>query len=227
MKLVCPGCGMRYESGKFCQECGTKLIEYVPQLVCPSCGYKAKSGKFCQECGTKLCEELFVPAASKNDEAHTVSRDIKKPVIGLPMDAIREAAQASYPKASLKVLANAALKIAEVINKRLRDSDVLYMVHPTEFDSNVSKDALPIHFLFRMNGIPKVAVVAVTENGYKTPRVVETEMACRNNRIEYIRVYADGYFADWMEADADPETVEFCNNWLVEKIINGLTTNRL
>ena len=57
MKLKCPDCGTQYESGKFCQECGSKLQEVVPELVCPSCGFKAKSGKFCPECGTKLSDE--------------------------------------------------------------------------------------------------------------------------------------------------------------------------
>ena len=59
MKLTCPNCGMQYDSGKFCQECGTKLQEVIPELVCPSCGYKAKSGKFCPECGTRLTEQTF------------------------------------------------------------------------------------------------------------------------------------------------------------------------
>lgn len=140
----------------------------------------------------------------------------------LPMDDIRKAAKASYPKKSLKTLAVAALKIAEVIQERLPDTEVSYMVHPSEFDSDVQKDALPIHFLFTKDGVPKVAVVAVTENGYRTPLVLETAAACEGNGIEYVRVYADGCYADWMENDADSDTIEFCKNWLVQKICNNL-----
>lgn len=57
MKLICPECKMRYDSGKFCPECGTALIEEVVEMICPSCGTVAKAGKFCPECGTKLVEK--------------------------------------------------------------------------------------------------------------------------------------------------------------------------
>lgn len=56
MKYICPDCGKQYESGMFCQECGTKLQETAPELVCPFCGYKSTTGKFCPECGSKLKE---------------------------------------------------------------------------------------------------------------------------------------------------------------------------
>lgn len=68
MKLICPDCGMQYESGKFCLECGTKLQEAVPELVCTSCGYKAKTGKFCPECGNKLTEQLTTTNATVSSE---------------------------------------------------------------------------------------------------------------------------------------------------------------
>lgn len=69
MKLICPDCGMQHDSGKFCQECGGKLQEAVPELICPSCGYKAKSGKFCPECGTKLTEQIAGSDTAKSKEA--------------------------------------------------------------------------------------------------------------------------------------------------------------
>lgn len=140
----------------------------------------------------------------------------------LPMDEIKKAAKAKYPKESLKNIAIAALKIAEVIQERIPYAEVSYMVHPSEFDSQIHKDALPIHFLFKKNGVPKVAVVAVTSNGYKTPLVVETQRACEVNNIEYVRVYADGTYSDWIQDECDPSTVEFCKNWLVDKINNSL-----
>ena len=68
MKLLCPDCGKQYESGKFCQECGAKLQEAVPELVCPSCGYKPETGKFCPECGTKLTEHLVATSTEANKE---------------------------------------------------------------------------------------------------------------------------------------------------------------
>ena len=61
MKLICPDCGMQYEKGKFCLECGAKLQEVAQECVCPSCGTKIKSGKFCPECGTKLTEQIAPP----------------------------------------------------------------------------------------------------------------------------------------------------------------------
>ena len=72
MKLICPDCGMQYDSGKFCQECGGKLQEAVPELVCPSCGYRAKSGKFCPECGSKFTEQIDGSETAKKEE--TVGR---------------------------------------------------------------------------------------------------------------------------------------------------------
>ena len=141
---------------------------------------------------------------------------------GLPMDEIQRAANASYAKPSLKALAYAALRIAEVIEENIPNADVSYMVHPSEFDSTVSQEALPIHFLFRKNGVPRVAVVAVTAAGFNTPLVQETQEACESNNIAYVRVYATGTFADWLEPDAEPEKIEFCNNWLVRKISENL-----
>ena len=99
------------------------------------------------------------------------------------------------------------------------------MVHPSEFDSSVSKEALPIHFLIKKDGNPVVAVVAVTSNGYNTPRVLETADACENNGIGYIRVYADGSYADWITGKSEftngpvsQESVDFCKDWLVDRI---------
>ena len=208
MKLVCPDCGKQYETGKFCLECGAKLQEVAPELVCPSCG----PAKLLVE------EEPQRRAVNVSSSKATRSNATDK----LPMDQILQAANASYPKASLKNLAIAALKIAEVIQERIPDVEVSYMVHPSEFASSIHPDALPIHFLFKRNGMPKVAVVAVTSNGYNTPLVLETKMACEDNGIEYIRVYADGTYSDWMQKGCDPRTVEYCKTWLVDKISEAL-----
>ena len=99
------------------------------------------------------------------------------------------------------------------------------MVHPSEFDSSVNKEALPIHFLFKKDGTPVVAVVAVTSNGYNATHVIETADACRKNEIGYVRVFADGYYADWVQGwstvtngPVSQESVDFCKDWLVDKI---------
>ena len=49
--MFCPICKQEF-SGKFCPECGTKLIEKVV-MVCPNCNIEGE-GKFCQECGAEL-----------------------------------------------------------------------------------------------------------------------------------------------------------------------------
>lgn len=49
-KVVCPQCGKTVMKGKFCSECGNKLIS-----TCPKCGKEVPDGaKFCLECGEKL-----------------------------------------------------------------------------------------------------------------------------------------------------------------------------
>lgn len=214
--MKCPNCGFdrilpMYE---VCPKCKQPLNASVTTEV-------PKSEEPQQVPDTKLFAGIFesYPKAMKDSVAFTKNATNKS---SLPMDDIRKAANASYPKKSLKALAVAALKIAEVIQDRLPETEVSYMVHPSEFDSSVQKDALPIHFLFKKNGVPKVAVVAVTENGYRTPFVLETAAACEDNGIEYVRVYADGCYADWMESNADSDTLEFCKNWLVQKICNNL-----
>ncbi len=48
--IICPECGKTVQAGKFCPECGRKLIN-----VCPKCGKELQEGaKFCPECGEKL-----------------------------------------------------------------------------------------------------------------------------------------------------------------------------
>ncbi len=241
MKLICPDCGRQYGSGRFCTECGAKLEEVSPELVCPSCGYKAKSGKFCPECGTRLTERIPGSSTTVSDENIKHTSNDEAPAAfqsngrcSLPMDEIRKAAEASYPKQTLKDIAIAAFKIAEVIQERIPEADVSYLVYPSDIDSSVDSDALPIHFLFKKNGIPAVAVVAVTTNGYKTPRVQKTEEWCRRKGIKYVRVYANGPYSDWIQGWSEftgkpvtAESVEFCKNWLVGEITSVPTSLRL
>lgn len=253
MKLICPNCKARYEKGKFCIECGTPLVEIVKKIVrfCPTCQEEQSKGNFCSECGTRLEEREIEVCVAPNTcqvakDTPTINvatatsnlHELKgraSTVNKLPMDEIRHAAEASYPKESLKAIAVAVLKIAEVIQERLPDADVSYMVHPSVFDATCSPDDLPIHFLFKKNGIPKVAVVAVTQYGYRATHVVGTANCCAKNGITYVKVFANGSFADWIQGWSEftpygpehhgpvtPETIEFCKNWLVENITRDL-----
>ena len=52
---VCPNCKEKFETGKFCQFCGSPLQDEVQELHCTACGAKLASGaKFCSECGAKV-----------------------------------------------------------------------------------------------------------------------------------------------------------------------------
>ena len=51
--MYCPNCKQEFD-GKFCPECGTKLIEKT-QRICPNCNIEVES-KFCPECGAKTVE---------------------------------------------------------------------------------------------------------------------------------------------------------------------------
>ena len=52
---ICPSCGTKDITSKFCPECGAaKPIPVVADSwTCPGCGMKGISSKFCPECGTK------------------------------------------------------------------------------------------------------------------------------------------------------------------------------
>jgi Double zinc ribbon len=51
--VMCPTCRRMGSPGKFCEDCGTKLL--LPDLFCPNCAEKVDPGaRFCAECGAKL-----------------------------------------------------------------------------------------------------------------------------------------------------------------------------
>lgn len=51
----CPKCGNKNNTGKFCNECGSKKPEEKSDRSwdCAKCGHHGNSGKFCDECGSK------------------------------------------------------------------------------------------------------------------------------------------------------------------------------
>lgn len=51
--VACPTCRRMGPTGKFCQDCGTKLP--TPDVICPNCSSAVEpTSRFCPECGTKL-----------------------------------------------------------------------------------------------------------------------------------------------------------------------------
>lgn len=78
MSKICPECHKEYESGKFCLECGAKLVEAKVALFCPNCQITFSSGKFCPECGTKLIET----AVAEKKESSVSSKPTPLPESG-------------------------------------------------------------------------------------------------------------------------------------------------
>lgn len=95
MKLICPNCGSKYDSGKFCLACGSPLSEVVVKkvLFCPVCQTEETSGKFCTTCGSKL-EEREIEIAGDNYSQTTNTE--KSPVNDTQMDDEVEAIVAKY-----------------------------------------------------------------------------------------------------------------------------------
>jgi hypothetical protein len=60
--MRCESCGFANpEEKRFCEECGTKLVQ-----ACPSCGVKVRpSAKFCGDCGTPLAAPGQQPATKR------------------------------------------------------------------------------------------------------------------------------------------------------------------
>ena len=134
----------------------------------------------------------------------------------------QRAAHGAYQKKSTKKMAVAAAKIAELIREHFPNETIRCMVPASEISATAAPGALPVHFLFLREGRPKVAVVTVTSNGHKTPRVIATRQACESAGIKYIKIYADGSFGDWIEGNATPQVADHCKSLIVANITSGL-----
>lgn len=153
----------------------------------------------------KNIESIAIPPNSKFDRA-----------------AFRRATYISYQKGSTSKMAVAADQIAQIIRDNFDTQGIRCMVPASQIASNAKKGALPIHFLFTKYGQPKVAVVIVTQNGYNTPNVLATKSACESMGVKYLRIYADGSFADWIEGRATQRVINLCKSRIVERIKDGL-----
>jgi class 3 adenylate cyclase/tetratricopeptide (TPR) repeat protein len=80
INMECPNCQTKNpETGKFCRECGNKLL-----LICPDCGFKNVPGdKFCGECGCKLIQPKKTPKELSFDEKlDKIQRYLPKGITG-------------------------------------------------------------------------------------------------------------------------------------------------
>lgn len=123
----------------------------------------------------------------------------------------QQAVFADYINPNTKKMAVAAATVAKLINDNFDTQDIRCMVPATQIDPNASHNTLPIHFLLMKNGLPKVAVVIVTEGGYKHPYVLATREVCLKNGVKYLRVFANGNWADWLEGKTRrPDIADMC-----------------
>lgn len=137
----------------------------------------------------------------------------------------REAAKAHYRRQNTKDMAVAAWKIAELLDEHFGNYLIRCMVPAAVIDKEAPADALPVHFLIYDGGIPKVAVVIVTRYGSECRTVLATRKLCEQNGIAYVKVYANGCFADWIQDGdrMDPEDVKMCKTYIISHIRDGLT----
>ena len=124
--------------------------------------------------------------------------------------AFQQAVLASYHRQNTKKMAYAAATIAKLISENFDTKDIRCMVPASQIAPNASHNTLPVHFLFMKNGQPKVAVVIVTSFGYKHPYVLATKDVCDKNGVAYLRVFANGNLADWLEGKAKPGVEDMC-----------------
>ena len=75
---ICPKCGEKFESGKFCKYCGGALVDEVGEnqkQICLKCGAELSEGtKSCPECGINV----FKWHKYKKQEKKQVEMVIKK-----------------------------------------------------------------------------------------------------------------------------------------------------
>ena len=154
---------------------------------------------------TPQSRKEFIPGPVENIQQIAVPANS-----AFDMTAFQQAVFADYMSPNTKKMAYAAATIAKLISENFDTKDVRCMVPAWEIDPNASHNTLPVHFLFMKNGQPKVAVVIVTNGGYKHPYVFATKDVCDKNGVAYLRVFANGNLADWLEGKAKPGVEDMC-----------------
>lgn len=102
MKKICPECHQEFDGGKFCPECGAKLVDAEVKLFCPNCNIVVEKGKFCPECGSKLVEKLI---GLEDSSPAIQSAPIECPVCGFPNEPGATVCSAcGYPLAKSKAI---------------------------------------------------------------------------------------------------------------------------
>lgn len=137
----------------------------------------------------------------------------------------KDAAKARYRRQNTKDMAIAAWKIAELLNEHFANYHIRCMVPASSIDKKAPAEALPVHFLIFEGNVPKVAIVIVTQYGSECRTVLATKQVCEANKIAYVKVYANGCFADWIQ-DGDrmnPDDVKMCKTYIITHIQEGLT----
>lgn len=162
-------------------------------MYCNYCGVANPDGaRFCFKCGARM----NIPWSNQPD-------DMSRSKSAIDIAEVRNDAAAVYDSDSatdgLRKIASVAVEVAKMIVELLPDVDVQYMVNPSRLARDAAPDALPVHFLFSKGNRPILAVVVVTSNGYNVPRVLKTKSLCEHSGIRYLRVYADGYYGDWID----------------------------
>ena len=133
------------------------------------------------------------------------------------------AARAKYGRRKTAVMAAAALEVAKLIDNSFDTRQVRCMVPASEFEAYDGEEAFPLHFVFSEGSVPKVAVAIVTHDGYKTPRVLAAKAVCERSGVAYLRVYADGTYADWITSRrCAAEHVEWCKSLIVKRIKDNM-----
>jgi len=112
---------------------------------------------------------------------------------GIDIDDLEDRLNGPHAFPGLKLIDELALKLGKIYKREFEDDyDIECHVEVSQIDRYADQDALPVHFLFSRNGVPILAVVVCTVNGYRRPRVMMTKRICEDNHIQYMRYFCDG-----------------------------------
>ena len=166
---------------------------------------------------TPQSRKEFIPGPVENIQQIAVPANS-----AFDLSAFQQAVFADYRHHNVKKMAYAAAVVAQIISNNFDIQDVRGMVPVSQIDPKASRNTLPVHFLFMKNGRAKAAVVIVTKGGYKHPYVLATKKVCDKNGVAYLRVFANGSLADWLEGKARPGVEDMCKSHIAYNIKQAL-----